>query len=221
MNQNIDFILKGVDDGGLIGKLKREFRRVLFESGVFLMKESSERTVGVYTEHEGCGSMIYEEDEEWIINFGMGDMGLLEIDKMLCHFDPMEKLLGEFKGDTGISLAYVLENREKGEEGKDPFLKEIVLTPPAGLVDGALPRVFKVRNVGGNIIFTFKSINKGLLSIKESATFLQQEKANAEEVFISSLFSWLNSLKPPEAVLNQKIAGTNCSRLVLNNKSTH
>jgi hypothetical protein len=196
-NQSVDFHLGMIEDEAQLKQLKESYRKLLFESEAFLLKESSNRTVGAHSEHDDAGTALFAEDEEWVLNFGFGRMDMESIRQTLMLFEPLGKIVDKFQGDTVVSFLYVLEDVAGTENGNKDFLKEISLTPER-LVEDELQRLCRMRRMRGGMAYTLHSVKKDSLSLEDSAALLQKEKNNMERIFIPSLYTWLNSLTAPQ-----------------------
>jgi len=220
-NQDMDIRLEPIEDGGFFNKLRSVFRKTLFESQAFMLKESREQIVGIYADCEGTGASIYQRDGFWFINIGFGEMDGAQMEEMISCLDPMEQILKTMKGDLFMNLLYELKNQGLTKKDDDSFLKELVLALPPSLADDKKRRIFKFRYQQENIVYTFTSMHEKVVSIKEGVALIQKERLGTERLFLSSIHAWLSSIKNPELIKDSYALKIDIPRIVPKTNSSH
>lgn len=220
-NQDMDIRLEPIEDGGFFNKLKSVFRKTLFESQAFMLKESREQSVGIYADREGAGTSLYERDGFWFINVGFDAMGGAQMEEMISFLEPLEPVLKNVKGDLFTNLLYELKNQGLTKKNDDSFLKELVLAFPPSLADDEKRRIFKFRYQQENIVYTFTSLHEGIVSIKEGVALIQKERLGTERLFLSSIHAWLSSIKNPEPIIDSNVLKIDIPRIVPKTNSSH
>jgi hypothetical protein len=220
-NQALDFNLGPIEDENLLKEIRNSFRKTLFISDAFLLKEGPGKIVGVYADGDGAGTTLSEQEGNWYINLGFGEMNLEQIDEMLSFFGPFKETLNKLKAKLFMNLVYVLENKNQNNDDENGYLKEAVLAVPQSMIDDGIRRIFKLQLQQSSTAYRFTSLHEENVSINKVVTLLHNERTNAEKLFIPSFYCWLSSLKHPEPINDPGVQKVKIPVINCNNGSSH
>jgi len=220
-NQTMDVRLHPIEDGDCLKKLTFIFKKTLYESDAFLLNESRERLVGIYTDAEGTGTSFYEQDGSFFINVGFSEMSAVQMGEMVSYLEPVDKALGNVKGDLFVNLVYTLENQGQSEKDENGFLRELIMAVPSSLNDDGIKRIFKLRCQQEGAAYTITSLHEGVVFLKQAVTIIKKERMNAESFLLGSLHCWLTSLKHPELIRDSHALKISIPNILPKNNSSH
>lgn len=220
LNQSVDLVFGELDEKKF-GEFTSRYRKTIFDDESLMLREARDKIIGIHTEGNGAGTSLVQKEETWVLNFGFSSMSFVEIGDMLSIFQPLEEMLKELCEEVGLLLHYKQENNGSSSKACSSFLKEIILTPPAALVDDKTQRLFQIRKDKDCTLYIFKSLNGGLSHLDDCAALIQNERINAEEIFIPSLSHWLDSIKTPKLISSQNQDATHFGELSEKQKLVH